>query len=180
MDEVYRAEGRIKEVAYVNAHKAPELLAAFNIAYLDINDHLTKLELALNEAQKVANKRRSIVILDEVPKILALKGLASTRSPGGSEDQRNAILDQDELYLTALERVQIVKAMQSLLEGKQKAIEMAFTSVKKILGGEPSWKDNGLASKSHRFSAGAEEQKLEAGQTLGCSSHPAFGVATVK
>jgi hypothetical protein len=136
LKEIFHAEERVKEVAFVNAHKAPELLACFNIAYLDINDHLSRLELALHMVQKAAKERAAIVILDEVPRILKEKGISTARSPGGSEDQREAILAQDAVYSACVDRVEQVKAMLTLMKGKKEAIVMAYNSVKKILGGE--------------------------------------------
>jgi hypothetical protein len=135
---IYDAELRIKEVATVNEHKAPELLATFNITWLEIDSHIKQATLLLHEAKKAANQRQSIVILDEVPKILVEKKLATARSPGGSEDQRNAILNLDKDYINLTDKVAQIECIVELLEGKKKAIEMAYTSVKKILGGEPS------------------------------------------
>jgi hypothetical protein len=160
---VYEAESRIPEVATANAHKAPELLATFNIAYLDVKDVLLKLECLQIEASKDVNRRKAIVILDEVPKILAAKGLSSARSPGGSEDQRNAILDTDAEYLAANDRLSLIKAMIKLMEGKLKGVEMAYTSVKKILGQDNGWKD---LNQNRNLSAGAPMPDVTAGMTV--------------
>jgi len=154
-------------VATANAHKAPELLATFNIAYLDVKDVLLKLECLQIEASKDVNRRKAIVILDEVPKILAAKGLSNSRSPGGSEDQRNAILDTDAEYLAANDRLSLIKAMIKLMEGKLKGVEMAYTSVKKILGQDNGWKD---LNQNRNLSAGAPMPDVTAGMTVDPSS----------
>lgn len=160
LQRIYEAESRIRDVALVNQHKAPELLACFNIAYLDLNDHIRQLELLLHDAKKVANRRRSVVILDEVPKVLSEKGLNTARSPGGSEDQRQAVLDMDDEYVAHTDRVAQVKCLIELLDGKRKAIEWAYTSVKKILGGETNWKD---LNQNRRLSTGGELPDLDEG-----------------
>jgi hypothetical protein len=177
MDPIYDAERRVQEVATVNSHKAPELLSVFNTAYFTLNDHLTKLDLALVEARKAANLRRSVVILDLVPQILKQKGLSSARSPGGSEDQRKAILDADEPYLVLMDTVAQLEAMHELLDGKRKGFEWAFTSVKKIIGGEPSWKDNGL-NRNPNLSAGSTAERVQPGQVV-TGARAGFGGANV-
>jgi hypothetical protein len=157
LTKIYETESRIQEVATVNAHKAPELLAAFNIAYLDIRDYIVRLHLCLADAESSANTRKSIVILDIVPQVLRDKGIASARSPGGSEDQREAVLAQDAEYLKRKDRIDIIKAIIELLEGKKIGIEWAYTSVKKILGGETNWAD---MNKNRNLSVPAEHPPM--------------------
>lgn len=134
MTNVYIAEGRIQEVAFVTPHKAPELLSTFNVTFLELTRHITKLDYERNVAKRVANKMRAIILLDRVPAILKERGLATAKSPAGSEDLRQAILDIDEPYQTACDRVDQITAIMKLLQGKLTSIEMAYTSVKKIIG----------------------------------------------
>jgi len=132
--KVYETEGRIQEVAFVTPAKAPELLARFNESYLYLHKHISLLEYELIRSTREANKLKAVILLDNVPKILEQKGLVSGKSKSGSEDLRNAILDQDEKYQDALDETQKIKCIIELLKGKMKGVEMAFTSVKKILG----------------------------------------------
>lgn len=150
--DIYAAESRIREIAIVNAQKAPELLATFNIAYLNLNDFLRQIELFLHQAKKAVNGRKSVVLLDIVPKFLSDRNLTG-KSKSGSEDLRQAVLDQDQEYLTLSDNVAQVEAVLKLMEEKRKAFEMAFTSVKKILG-----QDNNYAglNQNRRLSVGAE------------------------
>lgn len=150
--DLYSAEARIREIATVNAHKAPELLATFNIAYLNLNDYLRQIELFLHQAKKALNGRKSIVLLDIVPQFLADRHLTG-KSKSGSEDLRQAVLDQDQEYLRLADNVAQVEAILKLMEEKRKAFEMAFTSVKKILGQENNY--NGL-NQNRRLSVGSE------------------------
>lgn len=128
------AMARIREVAIVTPHKAPELLATFNEAYLSLHEAIVRLEAEKLIADREANKIRSVVMLERAPKMLAEKGLTTKSAPGGSEDFRRAVLDADEEYQDALDIVQQLTCVVELLKGQQKAIEMAYTSVKKILG----------------------------------------------
>lgn len=131
---IKRIEARIDEVALVTPHKAPELLAAFNKAYADLHEHVTVLEVERLRAEREANKRKAVVLLDNVVRILKEKNLWSAKSPTGSEDMRNAILDQDVQYEELTDKVGQLEAIIELLKGKMKSFEMAYTSVKKILG----------------------------------------------
>ena len=50
---------------------------------------------------------------------------------------RDAVLGQDAEYQEALDRVQKTICVIELLRGKMKGFEMAYTSVKKIIGENP-------------------------------------------
>lgn len=127
-------ENRIHEVAVITPHKAPELLAAFNIGYLMLHQNITTLERERLLGERRANRIKAVILLDKVPNILKEKGLTNARSPGGSEDLRNAILAADDEYQEAVDVVEQITCVMELLKGKMKSIEMAYTSVKKILG----------------------------------------------
>lgn len=131
MQTIIDAEHRVGEVAIMTPEKAPEMLATFNRAYLDLTRMLSYLELEANSAARHVNLRRSLLLLDIAPKTLADKHLAT------SKDLRDAVVDADHEYQELLERQGTIKAFQTLLEGKKKGIEMAYTSVKKILGDRP-------------------------------------------
>lgn len=176
MTRVYEAETRIREVATVNSHKAPELLAFFNQAWLDLDEHCKRLSLCLYEAEKVSKGIRARILLDEVPEILAKKGLATSKNPSGSADQREAVLDASAEYQKALDDQQLVKCMLELLKGKQEAVEMAYTSIKKILGGEPSY-GGGAANPSRQTSVGELPEGMSPGQVVQGRTHPKYGRA---
>jgi hypothetical protein len=172
MRAIAEAEGRIREIAGVNAHKAPELLSMFNRVYLDINDYIRQAKLDQQQATKKMEQRRSVVILDLVPDILTKKGLVRPGSPGGSEDLRNAVLAQDQEFQQAKDEAELAEACYELLKGKQRAIEMAYSSVKKIIGDGKDWRD--LAAL--RTSAGAEPKGEPGSRPKSPGrSHPGFG-----
>lgn len=129
-----RLENRIQEVATVTPQKAPELLATFNRAALDLDRLAIQLELEHQIALRNADRVRGEVLLDRVPKILAEKGLATAKNPMGSEDLRSAILDTDSQYRDMLERADMLKAMTKLIRGKYDAFERAFRSVRTLVG----------------------------------------------
>jgi hypothetical protein len=130
---VQSAEARIAEVASVTPEKAPELLATFNKAYLDACEVVNQLETELVYAKRNVDKVRSVIVLERVPKLLIDRGLANAKNPFGSEDIRRAVIDGDEEYQKASDAADIITAHSRLMKDKAKAIEMAFSSVKRIL-----------------------------------------------
>jgi hypothetical protein len=134
LTDVYAIEQRIQEVAFVTKAKAPELMSRFNEAYLFVHKHISLLKYELVRSEVAANKLKSVILLDKVPMILEQKGLVSGKSRAGSADLRDAILSQDEQYQEALDQTEKLKCIIELLKGKLEGFEMAYTSVKKILG----------------------------------------------
>ncbi len=126
---VLRAEARQAEVALVNKLTAPELLTAMNRAWLDVSQMAIAVTSHLNAAQKRVDKRKAIILLDEVPKLMEQKGIAKA-----NEDVRQAALTLDEEYQLLVDRTQRIEAVLELLKLKARAFENAFTSVKRILG----------------------------------------------
>lgn len=134
LTKIYKIQNRICEVAFVTAGKAPELLARFNEAFLDCHEQVVALEYELVQAKRVQNRIRAIIIIDKAPGILESKGLTSGKSRAGSEDLRNAVLDQDDDYLKACETVAQIECIIELFRGKMRGFQMAYESTKKILG----------------------------------------------
>lgn len=142
------AESRAIEVATVTPLKAPELLTAFNRAWAECHKHVALLQYEITQAEAEVNRVKAEVLLDRVPAILKEKGLSNPRSPAGSEDMRQAILDSDQDYVDAQRRRDQLKCVKELFVGKLKNFEMCFSSVKKILdhGGAYSYLENKLLS----------------------------------
>lgn len=133
MGAIAKLESRIQEVQFATPLKAPELLAVFNDAWLTLQKHVIHLEGERLAADRVSRARRSVVVLDEAPKVLKDKGLLRTGNPGGSEDMRQAVLDGDEDYQNKLQLVYEITCVIDLFKAKAKAFEMAYHSVKKIV-----------------------------------------------
>ena len=172
MDEIYHIDKRQHEVATVNLHRAPELLTTFNRGFIAAREAAIKVQGLIDAAKKAERTRAAIVVLDEVPKILVQKGLATTRSPGGSEDLRKAVLHQDPEYVACLDRISMLEAAKAFLELKAKGFENSYTSVKKIFGGEPSWQQN---YRNPNLSAGAAlPEGIQAGDVVTPTPRPVY------
>jgi hypothetical protein len=160
LTNVQFAESRIHEVAFVTPQKAGELLATFNTAHLELVTIIAKVELAIRRAERTSDKLRSIIVLDKVKDILKQKGLAKDSNPAGSEDLRRAILDGDDEYQDALDKVEELKALGELLRNKSKSIEMAYHSVKKLIA------DTFIPNQRETRTNGYFPEDVEAGQSV--------------
>jgi len=128
LGKILQAEARQMEVAAVTPQKAPELLQAFNKAWSDLHKMMTVMTYEKNVAEKNANKRKAVVLLEIAPKKLEEAGLNS------SVDHREAVLALDTEYQEALEVVNQIGCLVEYIKGKLKSFENSFTSVKKIMG----------------------------------------------
>jgi hypothetical protein len=138
MDRIYQAERRNDEIAIANEHKAPELMAFFNRAYIDATDYSNALAAEVMRAKKLAERRKSSVILDEVPRILREKGLVPEGSSkiSGTVLQQEAILTQDVEYQAAVDLVDGLNHYKDLMDRKMKTIENMYLGVRKMIGGD--------------------------------------------
>lgn len=125
--DILNAEVRQTEVAIVTPHKAPELLMIFNEAWRNVHDLVTELTDEHNQAQKVADKRKAVILLEVVPKVLKEKELPT------NADIRQAIINTDPAYEKASERADYIACVVEYLKGKLKSFENAYNSVKKIM-----------------------------------------------
>jgi hypothetical protein len=168
LTEINHAEKRKAELSYVNKETAPDLMQIFNRAYCEVLRMMAQISFEFGQATKYANKRRSIVILDVAPEMLTRKGLASKKSPAGSEDLRRAVLEQDEEYLQLTDKTQSLKAFHEYLKSKAKGFEMAYYTAKKIFDVA-----NGTLGAHHELRGGIDEN-LGAGETEGAIGEPRF------
>ncbi len=132
LTDLIKAEQRKSEISYVNKETGPELLMTFNESYCSAKRMMNQVNVEYLQAKKYADQRRAVVILDVVPEVLKAKGLASARSPGGSEDLRKAVLDLDTEHTALCDKVQALEAAYEFLNIKAKGFEMAYHAVKKI------------------------------------------------
>ena len=133
MTSVHMATSRIAEIAIVNVHKAPELLATFNVAYLDCSRFIALVEYEHAMAVSRLASIKSVILLDRMVDILREKGLASAKSPTGSEDIRQAVYDADPEYHRVSELIYNLKCYMTMLTDNKKALEMAYMATKKCL-----------------------------------------------
>ena len=128
IEEISKAEARVQDIQCVTPSKAPELLAAFTMAWRDLDRLVVILSYQHVVAVNRLKEERSRVLVDEIPQIIKEKGLPS------SKDIRDAVLDRHPDVLAANEVVQQIHCILELIKGKKEAIGMAYSSVKRIVG----------------------------------------------
>lgn len=127
LEEILKAELRQEEVATVNHEKAPELLATFTKQWLDLSRLVSLLTAERNKSEKELNKRRSVILVDLMTERLTSKGLSS------SADNREAIILLDEEYIKLSDVFDQISAILELMKGKMKAMDMAYSSTKRLV-----------------------------------------------
>lgn len=135
MRRIHKAESRLVELASVTKPKAGELLHAFIDAWGDARDYLATLRGEFGRAKQHLRSVRGKIVLDEAAVILQKKGLASTRSPAGSEDLRDAVVNTSKDYLEATDLLAQVEAAVELMDGKVEKLKMAYFAVNKLIDG---------------------------------------------
>ncbi len=136
LQEILDVEKRMIEISYVNKQSAFELMSTFIIAASELRKILSKIKFEYSQAVKHAQKRRSIILLDEAPEILEKKGLSS------SKDLRDAVVDQDLEYFNLSQVVDTLEATHEYLRGKLKDFEEACRAVKKVFSNDDRFDDD--------------------------------------
>lgn len=132
---ILKAEVRQEETSSVTPAKAQELSTAFNRSWLDLNGVLAHLHLEKMKAEKVLEQRRSVLMLEVVPKTLSDKKLQS------NDANREAIVLLDEDYSAKQDTLMEIVAVVKFLEGKLRSFENALSIAKKVLGDQsPMWR----------------------------------------
>lgn len=134
MREIYRAEGRLIELRGVTKLKAGELIHTFIEAWSRAAEYVGQLDAELARAKSALNRVRAVVVLDKAPEQLKQRGLSSSRSPGGSEDLRNAVVSCDKDYQAAEEVVIQTTAAIAFMKTKVEKFKMAYFSVDRDAG----------------------------------------------
>lgn len=165
MAEVFNLEAREREIGTMDKVQAPELMQAFINGYGQVSRHLSKLELELKRAENALEVRKATVYLDEAPRILREKGVVRESNPGGSEDQRRAVLAQDEKHQSLKDRHDQIEAACRFLELKLKFFEMAYQAVKKVYDSLSGINAANLRSGS--YSQGGGSNQIPSGLTVG-------------
>lgn len=157
MEKILAAESRIAEVPGVTPAKAPELLSFFAEAARNAHDLMVMAQHQCSVAERQAARIRARIVLDEAGEILKLKGLVSPRSPAGSEDLRNAVVETNVAYQEASDKVDYLTAVAEWMKGKVKSFEKAYFDTKDN-------RDAALGQIGNRsFTGGAEEPNKPAG-----------------
>lgn len=133
MDPIYRLDARKVEIPTVTKTTGAELMRAMEAGHGIAGKLLATVGLEAARMQEAINKRSAVVVLDEVPAMLKAKGLATARSPGGSEDQRTHALNLDETLSALKDAMAQLEALKALLKTHVQGFIMAFSAIKRVL-----------------------------------------------
>lgn len=131
--EILRLDARKVEIPTVTRATGAELMRAMELGYSIAGKLLATVTLEASRMEEALAQRAAVVILDEVPRILQEKGLATPRTPNGSEDQRSRILTLDKTHSQLKDCVAQLEAIKALLKIDLQAFAMAFSAIKKTV-----------------------------------------------
>ncbi len=120
MSKIVEAERRIIEAKMVSPITYAELEHVFNESYRDLRRHMSAVGSLLLTADKAIETAKSDIMLDRYPEYLETKGIKKTQD---NADLRKAFMMRDPEYLAALDRINQLKAVESLLDSKIKVME---------------------------------------------------------
>ncbi len=138
MKKIHKAESRLIELCAVTKAKAGELMYTLNEALSDARDNYALIKHQFGCWKQKLRTTRGLVILDRAQDLLKDKGLASTRSPAGSADLREAVVDTDPTYLDVTDKLLQVEAALDHVGNKVEKLKTAYFAVRDLTMGQDS------------------------------------------
>lgn len=120
------AESRLIEAKTVNPITYTDLEHCFSEAYRELKRHHSTLGYQLALAEKAMEQAKAVVLLDKYPTFMEGKPKSHDNA-----DLRKAFLMQDADYLEALDRFNMLKALESFVDGRIKVLENVSRYMKK-------------------------------------------------
>lgn len=118
--KVREAERRLIEAKTVNPITYADLEHTFNESYRDLKRHLATLGFQLAKAQQHLEEVKADILLDRYPAYLADNNIKKSND---SADLRKAFMTKDPDYRAATDRIDQVKAVEAMMDGKIKVVE---------------------------------------------------------
>lgn len=122
---IKEGERRLIEYSMVNVSTYSNLSYTFNEGYREARKNIAVIGYELTQADKILRRIKSELILDEYPAYLKEKGLKDNAS------YRDAFLEKNPSYVSAQDRIDMLKAMEALMDGKIKTFENACRDMRK-------------------------------------------------
>lgn len=116
-NKIAESERRLIEAKTVNGGTYSELEYTFNEGYREARKHLSTIGYEIAKTEKKIRQVKSECILDKYPDFLKERKLKDNSA------NREAYLEKQEDYTNAMDRLAMLKALESLLEGKIKVFE---------------------------------------------------------
>ena len=122
---IKEGESRLIEAKVVNGGTYNELEYTFNEGYRQAKRHLSEIGYQITQAKKALREAKSKAILDEYSDFLKEKKLKDNATV------RDAYLETKEDYVAAQDRIDMLTALECLIEGKIKVFENVCRYMKK-------------------------------------------------
>ena len=123
--KVKEVEKRLIEARVVNPSTYADLEWAFNEGYREAKQNLSVIGYEITQAERILRKVKSEFILDEYPNFLKESKLKDSTAI------REAFLERQASYVDAQERINMLKAIESLMDGKIRVFENVCRYMKK-------------------------------------------------
>ena len=117
MTKIKIGENRLVESRLVNGATYSDLEYTFNEGYREARKHLTTIGYEITRAKKRIEDVKSILILDKYPAFLKENKMKDNATI------RDAFLQKDADYVAAKDRLDMLNALESLMDGKIKVFE---------------------------------------------------------
>lgn len=118
--KVREAERRLIEAKTVNPITYSDLEHTFNEAYRDLKRHLATLGFQLAKANQHLEEVKAEILLDKYPTYLSDNEIKKSND---SADLRKAFMTRDPEFRAATDRIDQVKAIEAMMDGKIKVME---------------------------------------------------------
>jgi hypothetical protein len=161
MRKIHKAEARLVELQGVTRLKAGELLYTFIDAFGEAKTHLAWLRGEYGRAKQRVREARGIVVLDKAADVLKAKGLASSRSPAGSEDLRDGVVNRDEEYKKVFDVFCQIEAAVEHMEGKVEKMKMAYYAISDLVKTADAKRDTSGGAGDDEPGAVTQSEKIQ-------------------
>jgi hypothetical protein len=167
MRKIHKAESRLVEMNGITKAKAGELLYTVIDAFGDAKDYHATLKGEFGRCKQKLRSVRGVIVLDKAPDELKAKGLSSARSPAGSEDLRDSVVNTNTDYMFWADVLAQVEVASDRMEAKVEKLKMAYYAISDLIKGPDVRRDTsggvgddapGSLSRSEQTQQFVEEQ----------------------
>lgn len=120
------AESRFHEIQTVSLITYVELEHTFQESYRELKRHYATINHELAKAEKELRLAKATVLLEKYPEYMATKPRVQDNA-----DTRDSFMVRDEQYAASLDRINMLKAIHSFVDGRIKGLENACKYMRK-------------------------------------------------
>lgn len=118
LSKTREAERRLIEAKTVNPLTYSDLEHCFNESYRELKRHVAAIGYQIAMTNKAIEEAKATVLLDKYPEFMKDRPKSADNA-----DMRKAFLARDEEYSMALDRLNMLNAMESFVDGRIKVME---------------------------------------------------------